>query len=172
MSNVVDMTHEFDIFNMTFYISKSISYESQILFKGMDCTPVTVEGTVTCSWTPQKSQNGIFKYSNLNYKNNKQKFQFLFLGGRHSRFDIGASLRQFAQRNQRHFFDDRVLLRRGRVLREQFSRLRLRRKRKHEIRGADSRNAGRPNRRENQQLETMHEMRARGQNAPTRRLRV
>jgi hypothetical protein len=66
MSSVVDMTHEFDIFNMTFYISKSISYESEILFKGMDCTAVTVEGTVTCSWTPQKSQNGIFKYSNLN----------------------------------------------------------------------------------------------------------
>ncbi|CBY10655.1 unnamed protein product [Oikopleura dioica] len=30
--------------------------------RGMECTSVTKEGTVTCSWTPQKSQNGIFNF--------------------------------------------------------------------------------------------------------------
>jgi len=30
--------------------------------KGMTCTPVTREGTVTCTWTPGKNQNGIFNF--------------------------------------------------------------------------------------------------------------
>ncbi|CBY36982.1 unnamed protein product [Oikopleura dioica] len=30
--------------------------------RGMECTSVTKEGSVTCSWTPQKSQNGIFNF--------------------------------------------------------------------------------------------------------------